>query len=78
MEEMGCFEMITLFTTDCPKCRVLESKLNAQGIEYTQEHDIQEILDAGFKTAPVLKVDEQYMDFVTANNWVNDKKLKLG
>ena len=80
MEKVGCFTLsnITLFTTDCPKCRVLEHKLNAQGIQYTAEHDVQEILDKGYKTAPILKVDGEYMDFPTANKWLNDMVLKFG
>lgn len=65
--------MITLFSTDCPKCRVLEQKLNNKNIEFTKSSDIQEIIDKGFMSAPVLKVDNIYYDFKQGVDWVNNE-----
>lgn len=62
--------MLTLFSTECPKCRVLEHKLNQNNIAFEKSSDIQEIMDKGFMSAPVLKVDNQYYDFKQAVNWV--------
>lgn len=64
--------MITLFSTNCPKCKVLEAKLNQHNIDFTISNDIQEIIDIGFITAPVLKLnDSYYMDFGDAIKWIN-------
>lgn len=65
--------MLTLFSTECPKCRVLEHKLNQNNIAYEKSSDIQEVIDKGFMSAPVLKLDDNYMDFVTAINWLNEQ-----
>lgn len=66
--------MLTLFSTNCPKCRVLEHKLNQNHIAYEKSSDIQEVIDKGFMSAPVLKVDDIYLDFTSAVKWVNDFK----
>ena len=58
--------MITLFSTNCPRCRVLETKLNNANMSYQIENDMTEVINAGFMTAPVLKVNNQYYDFKTA------------
>lgn len=65
--------MLTLFSTECPKCRVLEHKLNQNKIAFEKSSDIQEIMDKGFMSAPVLKLGDDYMDFVTAVTWLNEQ-----
>lgn len=65
--------MLTLFSTDCPKCRVLEQKLNQNNIAFEKTSDIQEVIDKGFMSAPVLKISDDYMDFVTAVAWLNEQ-----
>lgn len=63
--------MVTLFSTGCPKCRVLEQKLNNKQIEYSKDSNMDEIINEGFMSAPVLKVDNVYLDFTSAVKWVN-------
>lgn len=63
---------VILYTTHCPKCNVLEKKLNKFGIEYTISEDIQEMLKLGFKSAPVLKVDDEIYLFKEACLWADD------
>jgi glutaredoxin len=65
--------MLTLFSTGCPKCRVLEQKLNKQNIAFEICDDMQEVIDKGFMSAPVLKLGDDYMDFVTAVTWLNEE-----
>ena len=62
---------ITLYSTHCPKCLVLEKKLNSKNLSYDLVEDVGEMLNLGFKQAPILKVDNKYMNFVEANNWIN-------
>ena len=65
--------MPTLFSTRCPKCRILEKKLAQKGIEYTEVNDIQQMLDIGLKSVPWLEVDGEMMDFNKANQWINEQ-----
>ena len=64
--------MITLFSTGCPRCLVLEQKLKQQGINFKIEHDIQEIIEKGFMSAPILKVNNRYLEFGEAVKWINN------
>ena len=64
---------VKLYTTHCPRCNVLEKKLNQKNIEFEliDNFDIQDMVNKGFKTAPILEVDGKYMMYVEAIEWVN-------
>ena len=64
--------MITLYTTGCPKCKVLEQKLKAKGIVYGVVRDEKVMMDMGFASAPILTVDGEPMDFMTAIEWIGN------
>lgn len=66
--------MVILYTTHCPKCKVLETKLKSKNIEYTEVTDIDEMTKKGFQATPMLEIDGEIMDFVKANTWVNNYK----
>lgn len=68
--------MIILYSTDCPRCRILESKLNEKNIDFILAADITDAIDAGFMSAPVLKVDDEWMDFGTAVKWINGQETE--
>lgn len=70
--------MITLYTTNCPKCRILEQKLKSKNIEYEEFTDVNKMIEMGFNMMPILDVDGIVMDFVTANKWVNEFKENKG
>lgn len=63
--------MITLFSTNCPKCKILETKLIQKNIPYDMNYNINEIIDKGFMSVPVLKIGDNYLDFAAAVKWVN-------
>lgn len=65
--------MIILYTTHCPKCRVIETKLIKKGIPFETNENTEEMISLGFKFAPVLCIDGQYLDFAQANNWINQQ-----
>lgn len=68
-------DKIILFSTGCPKCNVLITKLNTANIDYELESEnMTEILDLGFTEVPVLKVNDTYLTFKEANNWINTYK----
>lgn len=60
-----------IYSNGCPKCRVLEAKLNAKSIKYDKNQNVSEVAEKGFNSLPVLVVDGGYLDFVRANDWVN-------
>ena len=62
--------MIKLYTTHCPKCKVIEKKLAQKGIEYTEVTDKDAMINRGFKSAPVLEVDGKILNFGDANRWI--------
>ena len=62
---------VTLYSTGCPKCKVLGTKLDGKNINYNVVSDINVIISKGINTVPVLEVDNNLMDFKTAVDWVN-------
>lgn len=65
---------IILYSTGCPKCKILESKLNAKNIQYDKNTDTDEMIRLGFQTVPKLKVDDEILDFGEAVKWINNRK----
>ena len=64
--------MVTLYSTGCPKCKVLKSKLDGKQIEYTIIEDIEVMKNKGFNSLPVLEVDGTMYEFREAVNYVNN------
>lgn len=64
---------ITLFTTHCPKCKVLRVKLDAAGINYSIVEDIEVMRQLGINEVPYLRVNGELMNFSTAIKWVNER-----
>ncbi len=64
--------MVILYTTNCPKCRVLETKLNEKNITYTEETDLEVMQQKGFSIAPMLEVNGEIYDFSKAIQWVKN------
>lgn len=66
--------MVTLYTTHCPKCIILEKKLQDKNIEYQVCDDVDLMLSKGMQEAPYLEVEEkEMMNFSKAIKWVNEK-----
>jgi hypothetical protein len=68
--------MVTLYTTHCPKCKVLEKKLALKEINYIEVSDKEKMIQLGFKSAPILEVDGRIYNFKEANDYLN--KLNKG
>lgn len=62
---------LVLYTTHCPNCRVLESKLKSKNLSYTEVTDVEVMKNKGFFSVPYLEVDDQLLSFVEAVKWVN-------
>lgn len=70
--------MIVLYSTDCPRCKVLEKKLEQKNIDFTINKNTDDIMSVanktGFISAPLLEVDGQVMGFEQANQFINNFK----
>ena len=68
--------MINLYSTNCPKCNILEKKLLSKNIEYNKitEFNPEELTSRGFYTAPVIEINGTFYDFKDANNYINSIK----
>ena len=62
---------IILYSTNWPKCRVLETKLKQKNIPFKINTNVDEMIKLGFSEAPVLKVDDKYLGFSEANKYIN-------
>ena len=67
---------INFYTIHCPKCDVLEKKLNNKKVAYTMITDTGVMQQKGFDTMPVLEIDGKTMPFSEAVKWVNDLELE--
>ncbi len=63
---------VILYTIGCPKCRILEKKLNSAHIDYTVNDNLDEMTALGIKSAPVLCVNGKLMTFPEAVGWIGE------
>lgn len=62
---------ITLYTVDCPKCKVLEKKLNNANIEYAICKDTKIMTEKNIIKLPMLGVDDKLLTFKEAVDMIN-------
>lgn len=62
---------VILYSTGCPKCKVLKSKLDSKGIKYEIVSDVDEMLRLGMTTVPCLGVDGKIMSFKESVDYIN-------
>lgn len=65
--------MITVYSTGCPRCTVLEKKLLQADIMYKICEDRDVMKDKGIDSLPVLEVNGQLLGFAEAIKWVNER-----
>ena len=71
---MNSMNDVVLYSMGCPKCDVLQSKLDRAGIKYHKVYDKWEILSKGYDVLPILEVDGNPLEFSAAVKWVNSYK----
>lgn len=70
---------IILYSTNCPKCKVIVKKLKQKGIDFTEidcradETYIPMLSGKGFTGMPILQVGEDFLDFSKANKWIGEQ-----
>lgn len=62
--------MVILYSTHCPKCQVLEKKLDQKNIKYDIIDDEELMINKGFINVPILEVGGEKLNFKEAVDWV--------
>ena len=63
---------IIFYTTHCPKCAVLKTKLDKAGVSYSTCQDVQEMLNLGIQAAPALSINGNIFDFGQSIKWLKE------
>lgn len=64
---------ITLYSTGCPQCKVLKTKLDQAGIQYNTVTDQAVMAAMGFRSAPVLQINNETYKFADAIKWLKER-----
>lgn len=64
-------QKIKLYTTHCPKCRVLETKMGNKHIQFEEITDTNIMTEKGITSVPMMEVDGKMLGFLEANNYIN-------
>lgn len=66
--------MVTLYSTGCPRCKVLKAKLEQKGIEFKVIDSEEVMRELGMTEVPMLVTDDEIpfvLNFQQAIGWVN-------
>ena len=63
---------IILFTTGCPRCSILEKKLEAAAIEFEKNSDTKLMAEKGYFFLPILEVNDIAYEFGDAVKWIKE------
>lgn len=61
----------TLYTTNCPKCKILEAKLKSKNVEFDEIRDVKIMEEKGITSVPVLEIDGKMLGYLEAVKHVN-------
>ena len=69
--------MIKVYSTNCPKCRILVKKLNDSGLEFEVIDNLDEVLAASeefnIQEAPFSIIDEKAYNFMDTIKFINNR-----
>lgn len=63
---------VTLYSTHCPICNVVSTKLKQKNITYDEVNDVDAMIAKGFMTAPMLEVDGKIMNSAEAMKFIDN------
>ena len=66
------FIKVTFYSNNCPRCKILQQKLDEKGVIYEKVSDVEIMKQKGFMSVPMLEVDEKIMTYVEAINWIKE------
>lgn len=61
-----------MYSTNCPKCKILEKKLQQKKIEFEINDDIDEMMKKGMTHVPNLEVNGDLYDFDEARKLIDE------
>lgn len=64
---------VILFSNNCPRCKVLKTKLEQSGIKFKEINDVELMVQKGFITTPILEVDGVTYEFKEAVEWIKEQ-----
>ncbi len=64
---------VTFYSNDCPRCNILQQKLDEKGVMYEKVSDVEIMKQKGFMSVPMLEVDGNIMNYLEAINWVKEQ-----
>lgn len=64
--------LITLYSTNCTNCKILEKRLVQKNIKYNLCNDKDIMKSKGFMSSPILEVNNNYMNYNDALEWVDE------
>lgn len=62
---------IILYSNNCPRCKILKSRLDSKDIKYELIQDIDLMIDKGLNQMPVLEINRKMLGFKEAIDWIN-------
>ena len=66
-----------LYTVDCPKCKVLEKKLNNANISFEVCKDTKLMAEKNISKLPMLEVNGEMLTFKEAVDMINKGVIKI-
>ncbi len=67
--------MCILYSTGCPKCKILKKKLDDANIVYKENNNVDDMLKLSLEQVPVLFVDGTALNFGEAVKWVREQNV---
>lgn len=64
---------LILYSTNCPKCRMLEAALKNKKASYEKCEDVQTMINMGLMEAPALMVDGNILSYSDAMKYVMEE-----
>lgn len=62
---------VIMYTTHCPRCEVLKTKLLSKKIAFEEETSIIKMKKLGIDNVPVLSINGELKNFTEAIKWIN-------
>lgn len=63
---------VVMYSTGCPKCKILKKKMDEKKVVYEEETDVEKMKSKGIDRVPVLEVDGKLFSYSEAVKLVND------
>lgn len=70
--------MNILYSTGCPKCKILEGRLEKDGIEFQISDNVDFLIEQGYQNAPVLQINGTLYTFSQAMSLLHEYEKGAG